>query len=172
MATTVCSKTISLKVWNAATDAWPISIPISLANGPTGIGTYQPGKYVLTASTPPTDAWTWIVDDDIGPPPPGEYIAVQGGGYGDCTDMPATYLNPIGDIPGWTARSYVQPTAIAAAKAGLLSLNPLLTFDLLVATVLEQGYPSTPTVACGITIAGNVGGPGDVHYTLSRIGKL
>ena len=177
MATTVCSKTISLKVWNA--DSTPKGSPIVSLGGAGfpntpysgNFGTLDPGYYRCT-NIPGGSSAVGFTLSDLELPPTISYCYSRGGGYGDFPGFPPVSITPgIGTLKGWSACSASAPAAEASCNAGMLTLEPLLDFELLVPTVVGWSYPGYQNAMCVYTaIAWN--GAAGLQFSLTQIGKL
>jgi len=172
MATTVCSKTISLKVWNA--DSTLKGSPI-VSLGGLGVpntpysgnfGTLDPGYYRCSYIPGGSSAVGFTLADS-------SFCYSRGGGFGDFPGFPPVSITPgIGTLKGWTSCGPIPGAAVeAACNAGMLSLGTLLEFELLIATAVGWSYPGFPVAMCSSTFAAWNGAAG-LQFSLTQIGKL
>ena len=183
MATTVCSKTISLKVWNADSTTVVAGLLVPLTSpdvtGPhSGVvhAGLSKGKYSVTYSRNPPPAnnlYGSAQFDDSTPAPNTVRICTRGGGYGSFPAWPPIVFSPGGVLKGFTACDTSAAASAAACNAGSLLLEPLLYFDVTVnPTPIGWSYAGYPTAIpiCSDVIGAVLGG--DARIDVTRIGKL
>lgn len=168
MATASCSKNVTIRIWDSdSTIVATINAALDAAATGGALGSQGPGLFQVTDDPSVGSPRLWNTTD-------GDHVACRGGGYGDAPTWPPVVLVPIDNVPGWTACDAVQATAISECNAGMVSLNPLLNFELDVATALSWTYAGRSASACTAPPGGNIavdnGGSG-VRLVITRIGQ-